>query len=97
MISWIKIYFDRSWLATSYRVLSLGNRLLIVSPFLFALGILAILEEAGIDRSSPISLVVIVAGLVGMLAMGVFSHFRWFVGAVDSNALGPSSDDEHTG
>ena len=97
MISWIRTYFDRTWLATSYRFLSLGNRLLIVSPFLFALGILAVLEEAGVDRSSPISLVIIVAGLVGMLAMGVFSHFRWFVSAVDSNAIGPSSDDEHTG
>ena len=94
MISWIKSYFDKSWRQESYQYLSFGNLFLIVSPLLAALGILAILEEAGAKRGDPISLIVIVAGFVGVLAMAVFSHYRWFVGSVRSNAFGPSTKDD---
>ncbi|WP_294257624.1 hypothetical protein [uncultured Sphingomonas sp.] len=72
---------DRDWEQRRYLpLLAIGQKLIWVAPMLIAILLISLAEALGVAASGPITMAILIVGIVASLVMFGFSMFCWFVG-----------------
>lgn len=74
-------WMDRDWQQRRYLpLLAIGQRLIWVAPMLVAIPLFSLAEALGAAASGPITLTIVIVGMLASLLMFSLSMYRWFVG-----------------